>query len=71
MRQCQPRVATAVARNGYNLLRWKLGQRRASITVIARRSTAVTITTPLSHRVTQKQGNKNGQKVTGGKGTRI
>lgn len=71
MRHCQPRVATAVARNGYNLVRWKLGQRRTSITVIARRSTAVTITAPLSHRVTQKRGDKNGWKVTDGKGTRI
>lgn len=53
MRRCQPRAATAVAGNGYNLVRWKLGQRKASITVIARRSTAVTIITPLSHRVTQ------------------
>lgn len=53
MRRCQPRAATAVAGNGYNLVRWKLGQRKASIAVIARRSTAVTITTPLSHRVTQ------------------
>lgn len=40
----------------------------AGITVIARRSTAVTITAPLSHRMTQKD--KNGKKVTGVRGSK-
>lgn len=42
-------------------------QRRAGVTVIARRSTAVTITTPLSQRMTQKD--KNGKRMTGGRGS--
>ena len=44
-------------------------QRRASVTVTASRNTAVTITTPLSQRMTQKQRDKNGQRVTGGRGS--
>jgi hypothetical protein len=40
---------------------------RAGIPVFARRSTAVTIMTPLVHSVTEA-GNKNGKKVTGRRG---
>lgn len=43
-------------------------QRRAGVTVIARRSTAVTITTPLSQRMTQKK-DKNGKRMPGGRGS--
>lgn len=44
-------------------------QRRAGVTVIARRSTAVTITTPPSQKITQMQGDKNGHRVTGERGS--
>lgn len=38
--------------------------------MIARRSTAVTITTPLRQRMTQKQKDKNGKRMPGGEAVR-
>lgn len=43
--------------------------RRAGVTVIARRGTAVTITTPFNQRMTHKKGDKNGKRVSGGRGS--
>ena len=60
-------VATASARDGHTWSHGNWGrQRRARVTVIARRSTAVIITTSPRQRMTQMQGDKSGHRATGG-----
>lgn len=61
-------VTTASARGGHPWSHGNWGrQGRARVTVIARRSTAVTITTSPRQRMTQMQGAKSAHRATGGR----
>lgn len=61
-------VTTASAGDGHPWSHGNWGrQGRARVTVIARRSTAVTITTSPRQRMTQMQGDESGHRATGGR----